>query len=154
MVAAELRRLKDKAARAVEKRQYDKAAQLYLSIAEEEAGDPDWRQRAGEAFRRIGDAERAIEQLTLASTAYARGGYVAQAIAVCKAILQIAPKHRDAHDMLTGLEAGRHGQPAPTRNAPAPAQTVRAAAGDHKVGAKQYPPRPARRVGAVGEPLI
>lgn len=161
MVAAELRRLKDKAARATEKRQYERAAQLYLSIAEEEAGDPDWRQRAGEAFRRIGDDAQAIEQLTLASTAYARRGFAAKAIAVCKVILQIAPNHRDAHRMLTDLEARRHGQVGPSKKTIVPPHMARTPSRDNKVAAKQYPPNtadrtraPVRRLGAVGEPLI
>ncbi|MDB4966038.1 MAG: regulatory subunit-like protein [Myxococcales bacterium] len=161
MVAAELRRLKDKAARAAEKRQYDKAAQLYLSIAEEEAGDPDWRQRAGEAFRRSGDDAQAIEQLTLASTAYARRGFAAKAIAVCKAILQIAPNHRDAHKMVTDLEARRHGHVGRSKKPTVPPPMVRTPAGDHELTAKPYSPDPfnrarasVRRLGAVGEPLI
>ena len=56
MAKLNLRKLKDQATKAVEKKQYGKAAELYLEIAQAEPGDPDWHQRAGEAFRKVPDA--------------------------------------------------------------------------------------------------
>ena len=54
------RKLKDQATKAVEKKQYAKAAELYVEIGKIEAGDPDWHQRAGEAFRKVPDPAQAI----------------------------------------------------------------------------------------------
>src|SRR5437763_2627307 len=68
------RKLKDQATKAVEKKQYAKAAELYLQIADLEAHDPDWHQRAGEAFRKVPDPAQAIRELERAAEGYAKGG--------------------------------------------------------------------------------
>src|SRR6266508_6908449 len=59
---------KDLATEANEKKKYAKAAELYVSIAEHEPDEPDWRQRAGEALRKLPDAAAAVVQLARAAT--------------------------------------------------------------------------------------
>lgn len=112
MAKVDLRKLKDQATRAVEKRQYAKAAELYEQIAGGEPHDPDWLQRAGEAWRKVPDAARAIAQLTLAAEGYAHEGFLLKAIAVCKVVLQLDPKHTATQGMLAGLYAKREGRTA------------------------------------------
>ena len=107
----DLRKLKDAATKAIEKQKYDKAGEIYLEIAAREP-DPDWHQRAGDAFRRVDDP-RAIPELTAAADGYARGGFLLKAIAVCKVILQIDPKHTEVQARLAGLYSRRDGTPPP-----------------------------------------
>src|SRR3954470_21856622 len=83
----DLRKLKDQATKAIEKKQYGKAAELYLEISVNEPGDPDWHQRAGEAFRKMPDPAKAVQQLERAAEGYAKGGFLLKAIAVCKVVL-------------------------------------------------------------------
>jgi len=116
----DLRKLKDAATKAVEKKQYAKAAELYVEIGKAEAGDPDWHQRAGEAFRKVPDPAQAIRELELASEGYAKGGFLLKAIAVCKVVLQIDPKHTTTQAMLADLYAKREGRPAPSAVVAAP----------------------------------
>ena len=103
---ADLRKLKDAAALATEKRQYAKAAELYMEIAQAE-GEPDWRQRAGEALRKANRNEAAIEQLAMAVDGYARTGFLLKAVAVCKVILQVDPRHTATQTELARLYAVR-----------------------------------------------
>jgi CRP-like cAMP-binding protein len=112
MAKVDLRKVKDEATRAVENKQYAKAAELYLRIASEEPAEPDWRQRAGEALRKVPDAPRAIEQLTLAAEGYAQAGFLLKAIAVCKVVLQLDGKHTATQARLADLYARRDGRPA------------------------------------------
>jgi CRP-like cAMP-binding protein len=101
------RKLKDQAAKAVEKRSYDKAAELYLQIAQLEPDEADWRQRAGEALRKTEDHAGAAAQFMLAAEGYAKAGFLLKAIAVCKVVLQIDPAHTATQDMLSSLYAQR-----------------------------------------------
>lgn len=104
----DLRQIKDKAAKAVEKRNYGKAAELYVEIAQHE-DDPDWRQRAGEAFRKANKPAEAAEQFVEAAAGYARGGFLLKAIAVCKVVLQLDPRHTATQQRLAELYAMRDG---------------------------------------------
>jgi hypothetical protein len=100
-------KLQDQAARALQKKQYLKAAELYLRLAEAEPGVPDWRQQAGEAYRSVPDAPRAIMQLMLAAEGFARRRLVACGIAACNGVLQLEPAHRSARLLLDDLKAQR-----------------------------------------------
>ena len=104
----DLRALKDKAAKAIEKRNYAKGAELYLEIAQHE-DDPDWRQRAGEALRKANKNLEAAEQFTMAAEGYARDGFLLKAIAVCKVVLQLDPRHTAIQSRLAELYAQRDG---------------------------------------------
>jgi CRP-like cAMP-binding protein len=117
MAKVDVGKLKEQALHAIEKRQYAKAAELYVQIAGHES-DADWRQRAGEALRKAGDAGGAIAQLVLAAEGYARGGFLLKAIAVCKVVLQIDARHTATQAMLAGLFAQRD-RVAPAARVPA-----------------------------------
>jgi CRP-like cAMP-binding protein len=113
MPPADLRKLKDQATKAIEKKQYARAAELYLQIAAAEPNEPDWPQRAGEALRKVPDGPAAAAQLTIAAEGYARGGFLLKAIAVCKVVLQIEPGHTATQAMLAELYARREAPLAP-----------------------------------------
>ncbi len=154
MAKVDLRKLKDQATKAVEKKQYVKAAELYLEIAEAEAGDPDWRQRAGEAFRKVPDPARAIRELERAAEGYAKGGFLLKAIAVCKVVLQIDPKHTATQAMLADLYARREGRTPSGKVAvvPAAADLARTPSGNFKVVPKE--PAPPVAAAFAGKPAF
>jgi CRP-like cAMP-binding protein len=127
----DLRKLKDQATRAIEKRNYERAAELYVEIAGREP-DPDWHHRAGEAFRRAGEPARAIESLTKAADGYGNGGFLLKAIAMCKTIVAIDPQQATMQARLAELYARRDGAGVPSRAPPPvlqppPAKVVEAA---------------------------
>lgn len=109
MAKVDLRKLKEQALKAIEKQQWAKAAELYIQIAEAEPADPDWRQRAGEALRKVPDKARAAAELMVAAEGYAKNGFLLKAIAVCKVVLQIDPSHTSTQAMLAELYAKREG---------------------------------------------
>src|SRR5688572_33484784 len=55
----DLRKVKDQASKALEKGKHRQAAELFVEIAGREPA-PEWHQRAGDAFRRAGDAAQAV----------------------------------------------------------------------------------------------
>lgn len=140
MAKVDLRKVKDQATQAVEKKQYAKAAELYLQIAAAEPNEPDWHQRAGEALRKVPNAAQAVAELSIGAEGYARGGFLLKAIAVCKVILQLDARHTTTQAMLADLYAKREGSvPAPTSELLKPA-------------AKPQPPaRPAIMPAPVGD---
>jgi CRP-like cAMP-binding protein len=109
MAKLDPRKLKDQAAKAVEKKSYAKAGELYLQIAQLEPDDPDWPLRAGEALRKAGELVRAARAFEVAADGYARSGALLKAIAVCKVVLQIDPSHTAIQSRLAQLYAQRDG---------------------------------------------
>jgi CRP-like cAMP-binding protein len=143
----DLRKLKDQATKAVEKKQYAKAAELYLQISIGEPTDPDWHQRAGEAFRKVPDVPQAVRELEVAAEGYAKGGFLLKAIAVCKVVLQIDPKHTATQAVLAELYAKREGRPSGVPLA-APVDVGRTASGTFTISPRSAPPVAAPPVAA------
>ncbi|MEO6954918.1 MAG: cyclic nucleotide-binding domain-containing protein [Polyangia bacterium] len=98
--------------RAVEKRNFDRAAALYLEVAANEP-DPDWNQRAGDAYRRAGQTPLAVAQLALAAAGHAKNGFLLKAIAVSKTLLQLDPAHTATQRVLADLYAKRDAKTVP-----------------------------------------
>jgi cAMP-dependent protein kinase regulator len=103
----DLRKLKDEAARAIERGKYRRAAELYDVLTAREA-DPLWPHRAGEAYRRAGLLAEAVERLGMAAEGYEGQGFISKAIAVCKMILEVDPKHAMAQERLMRLGPRRN----------------------------------------------
>src|SRR5262249_13583874 len=112
----DLRKLKDEAAKAVEKGRHRRAAELYLEVGTVEHEDPLWPHRAGEAFKRAGMGPEAIKQLDLAAQGYVRQGFLLKAISVAKMILEIDPRRGETQAMLGALYARREGAPPSSRS--------------------------------------
>jgi hypothetical protein len=86
-----LRDLKDRALRAFEARRYREAARLFVETAALEPGDPLWRVRAGEAFRKLGLLSSAAASFAQAAAGYARNGFPLQAGAMRRLALSLDP---------------------------------------------------------------
>jgi CRP-like cAMP-binding protein len=95
-MAKDGRALREEAAAAVAAGKHKRALAAYLELERIEANDAQWAKRAGETYRRLGNNALAIEAFERSAERYAQNGFLVQAIAVCKVILQIDPNHADS----------------------------------------------------------
>jgi CRP-like cAMP-binding protein len=95
-MARDVRQLRDEAATATASGKYKKALSAYLELERLEPRDAQWSKRAAETYRRIGKDKDAIGAYARAADRYGSSGFLVQAIAVCKLILQIEPGNDDA----------------------------------------------------------
>ncbi len=94
-MAKDARALRDEAAEATASGKYKRALAAYLELERLEPRDAQWAKRAGETYRRLGNHKHAIEAFNRSAERYAQNGFLVQAIAVCKLVLQIDPQHVD-----------------------------------------------------------
>jgi CRP-like cAMP-binding protein len=94
-MAKDGRALREEAAAAIAAGKHKRALAAYLELERMESRDAQWAKRAGETYRRLGNNSKAIEAFERSAERYAQNGFLVQAIAVCKVILQIDPRHAD-----------------------------------------------------------
>ncbi|HEU0037068.1 MAG TPA: cyclic nucleotide-binding domain-containing protein [Kofleriaceae bacterium] len=94
-MAKDARTLREEAAQATASGKLKRALAAYLELERLEPRDAQWAKRAGETYRRLGNNKNAIEAFNRSVERYAQNGFLVQAIAVCKIILQIDPNHQD-----------------------------------------------------------
>jgi cAMP-dependent protein kinase regulator len=94
-MAKDGRALREEAAAAVAAGKHKRALAAYLELERLESGDAQWAKRAGETYRRLGNNSNAVGAFERSAERYAENGFLVQAIAVCKVILQLAPNHAD-----------------------------------------------------------
>jgi cAMP-dependent protein kinase regulator len=112
-MAKDARALREEAAEATAAGKYKRALAAYLELERLEPRDAQWAKRAGETYRRLGNHKHAIEAFNRSAERYAQNGFLVQAIAVCKLVLQIDPQHVDTLRRLATMNE-QIGQ-APTR---------------------------------------
>ena len=95
-MARDVRQLREEASEASASGKHKKALAAYLELERLEPRDAQWSKRAAETFRRLGKDKDAIDAYARAADRYAQSGFLVQAMAVCKLILQIDPKNDDA----------------------------------------------------------
>jgi CRP-like cAMP-binding protein len=95
-VAKDVRGLREEAAAASAQGKHKRALAAYLELERLEPRDAGWAKRAGETYRKLGNTKNAIEAFERSADRYAQNGFLVQAIAVCKLILQIQPAHAEA----------------------------------------------------------
>ena len=95
-MARDVRQLREEASEAAAAGKHKRALAAYLELERLEPRDAQWSKRAAETYRRLGKDKDAVGAYTRAADRYAQSGFLVQAIAVCKLILQIEPKNDDA----------------------------------------------------------
>jgi CRP-like cAMP-binding protein len=95
-MARDVRQLRTEAAEASAAGKHKRALAAYLELEQLESRDAQWSKRAAETYRRLGKDKDAIGAFARAADRYAQGGFLVQAIAVCKLILSIDAKNDDA----------------------------------------------------------
>jgi CRP-like cAMP-binding protein len=115
---ADLRRLKDDALDASGKGNWRKAASCYANLEKDEPHEPGWSLKLGEALRKLGNNDEAVKAFARAASGYAKGDLLLKAVAVCKIILGIDPRHTQTQEMLAALHASQ--KPSATDRVPLP----------------------------------
>src|SRR3954463_3727881 len=95
-MARDARQLREEATEATASGKYKRALAAYLELERLEPRDAQWSKRAAETYRRLGKEKDAVQAYARAADRYAQNGFLVQAIAVCKLILQVDPKNDDA----------------------------------------------------------
>ncbi|HVD62494.1 MAG TPA: tetratricopeptide repeat protein [Gemmatimonadaceae bacterium] len=106
-------KLKKKAAEFEQKKQYEKALELYQQVLDfsrtsEEDRDVPLYNRVGDLHYRLGNSEEAISYYEKAVDLYAEGGFFNNAIALCNKILRYSPNRSSAYYKL-GLISAKKG---------------------------------------------
>ena len=120
MARIDISALRDEASAAVEKGKLDRAVELYTQLEAAEPHAAAWAKKLGEVQRRAGNAAGAITALERAVDKFVAAGFLVQAIAVCKLILQIDASHHTTLQRVAELTAA-------TRPAVSPAELMQMA---------------------------
>jgi len=102
-MARDARQLRQEAADATSAGKPKRALGAYLELETLEPRDAQWPKRAGETYRKLNRNNDAIDAFTRAADRYAQGGFLVQAIAVCKLILQIDPRNDAALQKIAAM---------------------------------------------------
>src|SRR5690242_3832519 len=109
---------KAKARDSLAKGQVEAALEEYLKAVDEVPEDLTSRRMVAELFQHLGRRKEALATYEVLAASWARRGFVLKAVALCKIILQIEPRHERTQQLLAELYARQQGpQPVPT---PAP----------------------------------
>ncbi len=103
MAAKDARALREEAAVALAAGKHKRAIECYLELERVEPRDPQWPKRCAEAYRKLNKQKEAIAAYERAAERYTQGGFMVQAIAVCKLILQLDPANSDAAHRLANI---------------------------------------------------
>jgi CRP-like cAMP-binding protein len=119
----DLRKLKDDASQAFGKGKFAKAAELYEELTRADPKDLQAQVKLGDALVKSNKKERALAIYQGVAERYASDGFLPKAIAVCKVILEVDPKHSSTQQVLASLYAKKMGTESshPPRPASAPA---------------------------------
>lgn len=102
-MAKDGRELREEAAAATAAGKHKRALAAYLELERIEPRDAQWAKRAAETYRKLGNNKHAIEAFERSCERYSQNGFLVQAIAVCKLILQIDPQNANGLSRLAQL---------------------------------------------------
>src|SRR3954469_18859430 len=108
-MSANVDKLKKKAAEFEQKKQFDKALEVYLQILshseDKEDRDVTVYNRVGDLYLRLNKADQAVNYYEQAVDLYTEGGYLNNAIALCNKILRHAPARHQIYYKLGKISA-------------------------------------------------
>lgn len=109
MARRDARTLRDAAARAIAEGKHRRAIECYLELEQLEPFEPNWPKRAAESYRRLDRPRDAVSAYERTIDRYVAGGFMVQAIAVCKVILSLDPSHESAKRRLAAISEQQDG---------------------------------------------
>lgn len=112
------RKRKDRASRAYADGRLKDALELYRAIVRDDPNDLNARMKIGDIHRKRGDMSSAVDAYEWVAEAYAQDGLLLKAIAICKVILSLDPRHTATQTMLAELYGKRRGPASSVGNAP------------------------------------
>jgi len=115
-MAKDVPKLRQEAAEASAAGKHKRALAAYLELERLEPQDAQWAKRAGETYKKLGNNNHAIQAFNRSADRYAQNGFLVQAIAVCKLVLQIDPNHADTLKRLSEMNEQRAARPTKAAN--------------------------------------
>ena len=103
-------KIKDQAAKFLKKGKLDKALEQYQMLEKIAKNDFRIPQKVAEILIKMGDKEKGIEKYFEAAEKYHAKGFLVQAIAILKVVLDIDPDNDEARKKLAALTAERTGE--------------------------------------------
>lgn len=121
MAANKAQKIREEAIKLFSKGKWDKALEEYSKLAKLEPEDPKLFQKMAELQIRLDMKKQAIDTYKKAVELFMARGFLIQAIAIAKVVIQMAPEEKDMEEKLTQLYAKRGMGPMPgTKPAPPP----------------------------------
>lgn len=102
-----IRKTKENATKFIHKSAYDKALEQYRLLAKLEPNDLRHRIKIGECLTKLNKKKEAIAEYNEVVKEYTKEGFLIQAIAVVRMILQLDPNETEAQNMLAELNSKR-----------------------------------------------
>jgi cAMP-dependent protein kinase regulator len=109
------RSLKEEAQRAFSRGEWRRALEYFQKHSSQEPEDFRSRLKVAELLERLGKKEEAVRVYRELAEAYAREGFLLQAISIHKIILRIDPSSRDVNDRLAQLYTKKRSETIPPR---------------------------------------
>ena len=107
--------LKEEAQRAFSRGEWKKALEYFQKLSSQKPDDFHSRLKVAELLDRLGRKEEAVRVYQEVAEAYAKEGFLLQAISIHKIILRIDPSSRDVSDRLAQLYTKRRFETIPSR---------------------------------------
>ena len=117
------RKLKDRASKLYAEGKLKDALKIYEEIVAQDPSELQCQIKIGDIYRKLGERASAVAAYEPVANAYAEDGMLLKAIAVCKLILGVDPRHTATQEMLATLYSKRkvpERMPLPPRPMPAP----------------------------------
>src|SRR5262245_19102163 len=119
-----IRDLREEALELSRKGDHKGAVERFSELERLEPNEPDWPRRAADCQRALGKAPLQIAALGRAAELYGKQGALTKAIAVCKMILALEPRHTETQARLAGLQAQGPSTVLPPQRDPVPLTTA------------------------------
>jgi len=140
---------REEAQKAFAKGKWEKALKAYVALTKLEPDEPKNHQKVAELTAKMGRKKDAVEKYKTALDLYMRKGFLIQAIALCKIVIQLDPGEKEMENKLAELYAkrgiperpGAPGKPPPLPGRP-PAASPRPAAPDSSQRPQPATPTP------------
>jgi CRP-like cAMP-binding protein len=120
----QIRDLREEALELSRKGDHKFALERLAELERLEPTEPDWPRRAADCHRALGKAGMQIAALGRAAELYGRAGGLTKAIAVCKMILALEPRHTETQARLAALQAQGPSTMLPPDPMPPPARPL------------------------------
>jgi len=101
------RKCKENATKFIQKGDYAKALEQYRALAKLEPTDLRFRMKVGECLSKLNKKKEAVLEYNEIAKQYMKDGFLIQAIAICKLIIQLDPAETEAQNILAELNSRR-----------------------------------------------
>ena len=107
MASNKAQKIKEQATKLFSKGKWDKALEAYTKLTKVEPQDPKNFQKVAELQLKLDMKQAAIDTYKKACDQFMARGFLIQAIAICKIVIQLSPEEKEMEDRLAELYAKR-----------------------------------------------